>query len=95
MIWFGSQGNERTCRNFSNYKLFHFRDGEPYVYRVLDWRNTTKSLIVFISVVIFGIMLHNLMFVIYKLRVLFYNLTMAKPVKPKVEEGNDGCGGHV
>lgn len=48
---------------------FFFRDGDPYIYSVMNWEQPRTALYTFIGALVLATFIHFTFFYIYKLRV--------------------------
>lgn len=79
--------------------IFHFRKGNHFIYPVLDWSKPGKSMVTVFGTLILAIMVHIMLFWIYKLRVFihrrFISTKLMLPTKTPTDQFNKTGGSQI
>ena len=62
----------------------YYREGNPYIYTVLDWSKPQKALVTTMGILILACFLHAFFFVVFKVRYSLHSLLCSK----KLTESN-------
>lgn len=91
--------NHPNLTEIDDFCFFFFRHGHPFIYNVLDWRKPEKASVTVFGTLMLAIIVHTLLFWIYKLRVYvqrkFFTTELILPTKTSKNRLNDSQGSQI